>query len=84
MNKLAVKFFQKKTIDIEETGHKQKSADWNTLEDLKIEFRRKFDSKVSKNDLMRAALHLLVNDHKEKSEKSFVGRMFIGKPRLRR
>jgi hypothetical protein len=33
------------------------------LEDLKIALKRELDTKVTKNDLMRAALHLLLEDN---------------------
>jgi hypothetical protein len=33
------------------------------LEDLKIELRRSYDQKVTKNDLIRSALHMLLEDH---------------------
>src|SRR5438105_3690807 len=33
------------------------------LEDLKLEFRRDHDSKITKNDIVRAAVHMLVEYH---------------------
>jgi hypothetical protein len=44
------------------------------LEDLKLELRRELDSKVTKNDLIRTALHMLVEDYREKSSDSYVHR----------
>lgn len=44
------------------------------LEDLKLELKRELDSKVTKNDLIRAALHLLVEDYRAHIEDSFVVR----------
>ncbi len=46
------------------------------LEDLKLELRREYEyeTKVTKNDLMRVALHLLTEDHLSKKEQSYVSR----------
>jgi hypothetical protein len=44
------------------------------LEDLKLELRRHLDQKVTKYDLMRAALHLLVEDHEANGERSYATR----------
>jgi hypothetical protein len=44
------------------------------LEDLKVELSRSLDKKVNKYDLMRAALHLLVEDHRSNGEKSYATR----------
>jgi hypothetical protein len=58
-------------------------AEFEALEDLKIEFRRKHDLKITKNDLARCALHLLVEDYETNQERSFLGRKFLGKPNKR-
>lgn len=51
------------------------------IEDLKLELKRELDSKVTKNDLMRAALHMLVEDYREKERDSFVVRRLRGRRR---
>lgn len=42
-----------------------------TLDDLKVELQRQFDKKVTKNDLMRSALHFLLEDHQTNRNKSY-------------
>ena len=54
--------------------------EFEALEDLKIEFRRKYYNKITKNDLARCALHLLVEDYETNQERSFLRRKFHGKP----
>lgn len=44
------------------------------LEDLKIQLRRELDAKVNKYDLIRAALHLLIEDYAATGERSYVFR----------
>lgn len=44
------------------------------LEDLKLELRREYDTKITKNELIRCALHLLAEDHRAKPEQSYVFR----------
>lgn len=44
------------------------------LEDLKLELKRELDAKVTKNDLIRAALHMLVEDYRAHVQDSFVVR----------
>ena len=46
----------------------------NALEDLKLELRRENDSKVTKNDLIRSALHLLLDDHTANGSHSYASR----------
>jgi hypothetical protein len=46
----------------------------NLLEDLKIALRRELDAKVTKNDLMRLALHLLLEDHRLNGSRSYASR----------
>jgi hypothetical protein len=53
------------------------------LEDLKLELRRELDSKVTKNDLVRAALHVLVDDYRRAGDRSLVVRMLRGRRRGR-
>jgi hypothetical protein len=38
------------------------TKEFEALEDLKLELRRKFDLKVTKNDLARSGIHYLVED----------------------
>jgi hypothetical protein len=42
-----------------------------TLDDLRVELQRQLDKKVTKNDLMRSALHLLLEDHQTNGSKSY-------------
>lgn len=44
------------------------------LEDLKLELKRELDSKVTKNDLVRAAIHMLVEDYRTHFSRSYVVR----------
>jgi hypothetical protein len=44
------------------------------LEDLKLELQRGLDSKITKYDLMRSALHMLVEDHGANGERSYISR----------
>jgi hypothetical protein len=44
------------------------------LEDLKLELKRELDSKVTKNGLIRAALHMLIEDYREKDRQSYAYR----------
>ena len=44
------------------------------LDDLKLELRRELDSKVTKNDLIRAALHMLIEDYAANGERSYACR----------
>lgn len=44
------------------------------LEDLKLELRRQFDAKVTKNGLIRSALHMLLDDHATNGERSYASR----------
>lgn len=49
-------------------------AELAALEDLKIELKRELDTKVTKNDLMRAALHLLFEDDAASGDRSYARR----------
>lgn len=44
------------------------------LEDLKIALRRELDAKVTKNDLVRLALHLLLDDRRANGSRSYAVR----------
>ena len=44
------------------------------LEDLKLELRRQLDAKVTKNSLIRAALHMLLEDHAANGERGYASR----------
>jgi len=47
------------------------------LEDLKLEFRRDHDTKVTKNDVVRAAVHMLVEDHTANKQRSYISRKLM-------
>jgi hypothetical protein len=47
-------------------------SELEALEDLKLELRRERDNKISKNDLVRAAVHMLVEDYKESGDSSYL------------
>ncbi len=44
------------------------------LEDLKLELRREYDVKVTKNNLIRAGLHMLLEDHAANGSRSYASR----------
>lgn len=44
------------------------------LEDLKLELRREYDTKVTKNGLIRCALHMLLEDHAANGSRSYASR----------
>ena len=44
------------------------------LEDLKLGLRRQLDTKVTKNGLIRAALHMLLEDHAANGERGYASR----------
>jgi hypothetical protein len=48
------------------------------LEDLKLELRRAHDRRVTKNDLIRAGLHQLFEDHRSKGTRSYATRKVTG------
>lgn len=48
------------------------TEEFEALEDLKLELRRKFDLRVTKNDLARCALHYLTEDYKRHKDTSVV------------
>jgi hypothetical protein len=74
-----------KAFNLEDTPtHKDSflftEEEFEALDDLKLEFRRRFDVKVTKNDLARCALQLLVEDYRQNQERSFLGRKLLRKP----
>lgn len=48
------------------------------LEDLKLELRREYDTKVTKNQLIRSALHMLLEDHSANGRRSYASRKIKG------
>lgn len=48
------------------------------IEDIKIDLRRKHDIRATKNNLIRCAVHLLVEDYKRNKEKSIAARRLKG------
>jgi hypothetical protein len=50
------------------------------VEDLRMELQRKFDKKVTKNDLMRSALHLLLEDHDANGDRSYASQKVRKRP----
>lgn len=48
------------------------TEEFEALEDLKLELRRKFDLRVTKNDLARCAFHHLIEDYKLHKDGSMV------------
>ena len=74
-----------KGLDLDATPTRKDSFlftedEFEALEDLKTDFRRRHDTRVTKNDLARCALHLLVEDYDRHQERSFLGRKLLGKP----
>ena len=45
--------------------------EWDLLEDLKIDLRRTYGLKATKNDLVRAAVRFLAEDYHRRREASF-------------
>jgi len=50
------------------------------LEDLRLELSRALDRKVTKNEVLRVALHLLIEDHRKDPERSYIRRKIAGTP----
>jgi hypothetical protein len=50
------------------------NEEFEAMEDLKIELRRKFDLKATKNDLARCAIGFLVEDFRKSRDRSIVVR----------
>jgi hypothetical protein len=48
--------------------------EFESLEDLKLELRRDLDTKVTKNDLIRCALHMLIENYVEHKDASYASR----------
>lgn len=48
--------------------------EWDLLDDIKLDLRRRFGLKATKNDLARAGVRLLADDYQEKKEASFLVR----------
>lgn len=44
------------------------------LEDLKLELSRQLDTKVTKYDLIRSGLHMLVEDYRSNGQRSYITR----------
>jgi hypothetical protein len=47
-------------------------AEQGALDDLKLELRRELDAKVTKNDLVRCAVHMLVDDYGARGNSSLL------------
>jgi hypothetical protein len=56
-------------------------AEADVLDELKKEFRRKFDLKAPKLDLMRCAVYALVDDYRRRGENSIVYQQITKKRR---
>lgn len=55
------------------------NEEFEALEDLKIELRRKYDLKATKNDLARCAIGHLLADFQQNRDRSFVVRQLRAK-----
>jgi hypothetical protein len=53
--------------------------EWEALEDLLLDLRRKHALDVTKNDLARCALHVLVEDYERRGEASLVLKKLRGR-----
>lgn len=67
------------TFDLEEEALYKSSfvftqGEQEALEDLKLELSREHGDKVFKNDLIRAALHLLIEDYRTNGTKSYAAK----------
>ncbi len=58
------------------------NQEFEALEDLKLDLRRTYDVKASKQDLARCAIHQLIEDYRQQGEASVVVRRLKSK-RLR-
>lgn len=71
-------------FDINEKPYRKDSflftdAEFDRLEDFKLELRRRFDLKATKNDIARAAFHHLYEDYSREPQKSAVVRQLRAK-----
>jgi hypothetical protein len=69
-----------KLFDINDNPHRKDSflftnKEFEALEDLKLELRRKFDFRATKNDIARCALQHLIEDYHQHKENSIVVRV---------
>ena len=53
--------------------------EFEAIEDLKIELRRKYDVKAIKNDIARCAIGFLISDFQRNRDKSYIVRHLRGK-----
>jgi len=53
--------------------------EFDALEDMKIQIRRRFDIRAIKNDLVRCAIHLLIEDYQRNGKASLAVRRLSGK-----
>ena len=49
-------------------------AELDAIEDMKIDLRRRFDTRATKNSLVRCAIHMLIEDYRRKKGDSFAAR----------
>jgi hypothetical protein len=48
--------------------------EWNAIEDVKFDLRRKHEMPITKNDIARAAMHQLIEDFRKTGDASIVVR----------
>jgi len=56
-------------------------AELDAIEDMKLELRRKYDVRATKNNLVRCAVHLLVEDYRRRKGDSVAAQRLHGKSR---
>jgi hypothetical protein len=69
-----------KLFDINANPHRKDSflftdEEFEALEDLKLELRRKYDLKATKNDIARSAMQSIFEDYEQHKENSIVVRI---------
>jgi hypothetical protein len=68
---------EESTLDLNQRPDRQNTYAFTTdklerLEDLKILIRRRYDLNVTQDDLIRCAVHMLLDDYRDRSEGSIV------------
>lgn len=74
LSSLTAPRFDLKEVPLYKASYLFTQEELEALEDLKLELRREHDSRVTKNDLIRCALHLLLEDHAANGERSYARR----------
>lgn len=71
--------FDLKEVPLYKASFLYTQEELEALEDLKLELRREYDVKVTKNELIRSALHMLLEDHSANGKRSYASRKIRGR-----